>query len=76
MGTLIAAARCSQHEFIPSVGVSLPRSVEVQMPTMPLEFRLEIDHYLVNQWTAEPQQLWRRPDFPGYPLVPLAGLAP
>lgn len=71
-GRLIAVARGSQHEYIPSAGVALPHIIDIQLPTMAMEFRLEIDGYLVNQLVSDPNQLWRRPEFPGYPSVNLA----
>jgi hypothetical protein len=71
-GRLVARARGSEHQYDPAAGVSLPRVIEVQLPTMPLEFRLEVDGYTVNQLVSDPTQLWQRPQFAGYPAIDLA----
>lgn len=71
-GRIIAQTRGSQYEYVESAGVSLPRRIDVQLPTMPMEFTLEVDGYVVNQLTSDPSQLWVRPEYPGYPTVNLA----
>jgi hypothetical protein len=71
-GRLLATASASQHQYLPGVGVSLPREIKVQLPTMPLEFELHVDGYVVNQPTTATPHLWQRPEFPGSPAVNLA----
>lgn len=71
-GRIVALARESQHVHLPEVGVSLPRAVEVQLPTLQLEFQLEIDGYQVNALGTQSDQLWIRPQFPGSQAIDLA----
>jgi hypothetical protein len=70
-GQLLASALASQHRYDPIVGVSLPRQIDIQLPTAQLSFRIEVTDYLINQLTGNPQTLWSLPNIAGYPLVDL-----
>ncbi len=71
-GTLLASAVAMNHQYIPLHGVSLPRRVDVSMPAAELTLSLELPDLQVNSVVGDPQQLWTRPQYGGYPNVDLA----
>ncbi len=75
-GQLIASVFASQHQFDPTIGVSLPHVIDVRLPPPALSLRISVDTYAVNQMYGDPAQLWAMPAFEGYPLIDLAAGAP
>jgi len=74
-GQLLASAASSDYIYDPLNEVSLPRRVEVQIPSAQLAFTLEVEGYLINQLTSDPAQLWSMPQLKGYPYTDLTRLA-
>ncbi len=70
-GQLLASALASKHRYDPINGISLPRKVEIQLPSAQLSFTIQVADYLINQLSGNPQQLWSLPHIDGYPLVDL-----
>lgn len=81
---LIASAVGSRHQYDVKTGVSLPRTVEINLPSMGLAFTLDVSEYVINGPLGDPAQLWAMPRFEGYQAIDLAdprlpranGLAP
>ena len=48
-GRLLASAVASQHRHDPIAGISLPRKVDIQVPTAQLSFTIQVTDYLINQ---------------------------
>ena len=67
----LASAMASGFEYDPNSGASLPRVVEVHLPTAQLNFTLETERHLINQLQGDPNQLWSLPQINGVPLVNL-----
>jgi len=61
-GNHIASAVASHHRYDPGTGVTLPRHIEIQLPTIEMSFTLEVSDYIVNSLTGDPASLWTRPD--------------
>ena len=74
-GRHIASAIASHHRYDPGTGVTLPRHIEVQLPTIEMSFTLEVSDYIVNSLTGDPETLWARPDRNSVPPVDLGRLA-
>lgn len=70
-GQRLAVAIAAQHRHDPLVGVSLPRRVDIQLPTAQLSFTIQVADYLINQPGGNPQQLWSMPQIDGYPPIDL-----
>lgn len=75
-GQLIASVLASQHQYEPSLGVSLPHVIEVRLPPPATSLQIRVQTYAVNQAYSDPAQLWAMPAFQGYPLVDLAAAGP
>lgn len=71
-GGLMAAAIASNHQFDAASGAVLPRQIDVNLPTIPLQFTLHVSGYSVNRLMADPAQLWTMPDPDGAALINLA----
>jgi hypothetical protein len=73
-GELIATSRTSSHEHYPLDGVSLPRKIEVQIPTGGLRFQLDVTRWGINQAAPEGTQLYELPRaaLSSYPFVDIA----
>ncbi len=68
----IASAVAAGFQYDPVNSVSLPRQVEVHLPTSQLRFTLRTERHLVNQIVADNQELWTMPEISGYPYIDLA----
>lgn len=71
-GQLLAVAQASNFQFYPSDGVSLPHTLQIQLPPANLTFQLEISRYLINRLATSPEEVFTRPQIDGYPVVDLA----
>ena len=78
-GTRLASTILSKHRHDPASGVTLPQHVELQWPPAAMSATLELGEVIVNQLPADPQQLFTKPVYNGYPEINLAqpgGLVP
>ena len=75
-GQLLATSITSGHYYDPSLGVTLPRQIDIQLPPAQMAFTLSISGYRVNQLSADGLQLWSMPQKDGHQVVDLARLAP
>ena len=69
---LLAVADLANFTHDPMSGVTLPRTIRIQLPPAGLKFNFEVDSYNVNALTDDPRALWSMPDFPGHALLDLA----
>ena len=74
-GNRVASAVSSHHKYDPAIGVSLPRHIEIELPTIEMQFTLEVSDYIVNRLTGDPAALWTRPDRNEIPPVDLGRIA-
>ncbi|MCA9267421.1 MAG: hypothetical protein KDA41_03075 [Planctomycetales bacterium] len=74
-GRRIASAVASRHRYDSGAGVTLPRHVEVQLPTIEMQFSLDISDYIVNHIAGDPQTLWAMPERTNAEPVNLGALA-
>jgi hypothetical protein len=70
-GREIATAIASQHRHDPTTGVTLPRHVEVNLPTIEMSFKLDVSDYIVNRLSGDPSTLWTMPQRSDVPPVDL-----
>ncbi len=75
-GQLLATALNSQHHYDATFGISLPRRIDIQLPTAGLAFTLEVESFALNQLGSDPAQLFAQPDVPGVQVISLAHVAP
>ena len=74
-GNRVASAVSSHHRYDPATGVSLPRHVEIELPTIDMRFTLEVSDYIVNRLTGDPATIWTRPERNQIPPVALGRIA-
>ena len=72
---LLASAAASDFNYYPEHGVSLPRSVQIELPPANRQFSLTIDNHVINQNHVDPVQMWSLPKPPGAELVDLNNLS-
>ncbi len=60
-GARIASAVASHHRYDKINGVTLPRHVEIELPTIEMSFALDISDYIVNHISGDPATLWTMP---------------
>jgi hypothetical protein len=70
-GQEIATAIASQHRHDPTTGVTLPRHVEVSLPTIEMAFKLDISDYIINRLSGDPSTLWTMPQRSEVPPIDL-----
>lgn len=73
-GELIASSRTSNHEHYPLDGVSLPRRIEVQVPSGGLRFQLDVTRWTINQPASAGPSYYEMPReaMAEYPFVDIA----
>src|SRR5262249_49488562 len=71
-GQLLAVARTSRFVHDPATGAALPRSIDVQWPTVQMSFHLDVVNWLVNTIPQDNFAFWAKPEYAGYPNVDLA----
>ena len=74
-GSRVASAIASHHRYDPGTGVTLPRHIEFELPTIEMSFTLEVSDYIVNRLTGDPETLWTRPKRNQVPPVDLGRIA-
>jgi hypothetical protein len=73
---LLASAFATGFQFDPVTGASLPRVVQVRLPSTRMNFTLETQQHQINQLAGDPAQLWTVPQISGVPLVDLNNPGP
>jgi hypothetical protein len=73
---LLASALAAGFQFDPVTGASLPRVVQVRLPSTGMNFTLETQQHQINQLLGDPAQLWSVPQISGVPLVDLNNPGP
>ena len=73
-GRRIASAVASHHQYDATTGVTLPRHVEVQLPTIEMAFTLDVSDYMINRLTGDPATLWAMPHRSEVPPVNLGAI--
>ena len=71
-GQRLATAVLSKHQRDNASGVTLPRHIEITWPPTQFELHLDLTDLQINRLDASPQQLFTRPEYPGYKDVDLA----
>lgn len=71
-GSLLATASLSQHSRDPATGIIMPRRVQVRWPPAQFEMTIEFYDLAINRVVGDPQELYTKPTYPGYPDVDLA----
>lgn len=66
----VASVRTSNHYLDALSGAYLPKRIDVEWPVASLAFSIVVERYQVNQPLGE--DLWTKPDQPGYQNVNLA----
>lgn len=70
---LLASALASDFYYDPAQQVSLPRNVEINLPTANIHFTMNTPQHQINQLSADPAQLWSMPQPSGYDPYDLGG---
>ena len=68
----LASALATGFQYDQTHGVSLPRQVQISLPSNQLTFTLQTQQHIINQLSGDPAQLWTLPQISGYPYVNLA----
>ncbi|NOY41917.1 MAG: hypothetical protein GXP26_08785 [Planctomycetes bacterium] len=74
-GTLVASSRALSHRYYPTMGVSLPQQIELNLPAAQLALTIDVGAVILNQAGSSPE-LWRLPAISGYPQVDLGTALP
>jgi hypothetical protein len=71
-GNRLASALLSRHQRDGTTGITLPRHVELHLPTMQLQIGIELKDEQINRLQSSQSDLWLKPTYPGYTEVDLA----
>ena len=71
-GNRLATALLSRHLRDGTTGITLPRHVELHLPTMHLEMTIDLKDEQINRLLPSQTDLWVKPTFNGYTEVDLA----
>ncbi|MDZ4817609.1 MAG: hypothetical protein SGJ20_01410 [Planctomycetota bacterium] len=71
-GDRLATATTSDHIRDGLSGVNLPRKIEIDWPMTNMRFTITVASWLINSLPAEQNNLWVKPEIPGFPDVDLA----
>lgn len=74
-GTLLASSRAKSHRYYPGIGVSLPQSIEVNLPVAQLSLSIDVGTVSLNALPNNPA-LWTLPNMSGYPQIDLGAAPP
>ena len=72
-GVMLAVATTSGHRYDPQTGTTIPRRIDVDLPSVSVAFTLHLHDVQINPLRLQPA-LWEKPEFPGYPVVDLNDL--
>jgi len=73
-GMPLATAQLSKHMRDITSGAIMPHHVDIQCPPAKFEISLDLGDVEINHVDGNPQELWTKPDYPGFPNVDLATL--
>ena len=62
----------SRHRRDGTTGITLPRHVELHLPTMQLQIGIDLKDEQINRLQASQADLWVKPSYPGYTEFDLA----
>ncbi len=71
-GNRLATALLSRHQRDGTTGITLPRHVELHLPTMHLEMAIELKDEQINRLLPSQTDLWIKPNYSGYTEIDLA----
>ncbi|HTU26810.1 MAG TPA: hypothetical protein VMF30_15485 [Pirellulales bacterium] len=71
-GNRLATAVLSRHQRDGTTGITLPRHVELDLPTRQMQIGLELKDLQINRLQPSQADLWTKPSYPGYTEVDLA----
>ncbi|HEY1785751.1 MAG TPA: hypothetical protein VGG30_09395, partial [Pirellulales bacterium] len=71
-GNRLASALLSRHQRDGTTGITLPRHVDLHLPTMQLQIGIDLKDLQINRLQPSQSDLWIKPNPPGYPEVDLA----
>jgi len=69
---LLASAVMSRHVRDQATGVTLPRAITIKWPPAKFELNVDITDVQVNGQLGNPQELFSKPQYPGYNELDLA----
>jgi hypothetical protein len=69
---LLASAVMSRHSRDQATGVTLPRAITIKWPPAKFELNVDITDVQINTQLGNPQELFAKPQFPGYTELDLA----
>jgi hypothetical protein len=75
-GQPLARALLRDHRRDPLHHVTLPRTIELEWPSMQISLTLSLRDLEVNLPLGDSPQLWAKPSYAGYPEIDLAQGAP
>jgi hypothetical protein len=70
-GQRIASALTSDYYRDMAANVSLPRTIDIQLPATQMNMKIRVGSWRVNALDASAAPLWQMPDYPGFPPVDL-----
>jgi hypothetical protein len=71
-GNRLASALLSRHQRDGTTGITLPRHVELHLPTMLLQIGIDLKDEQINRLQPSQADLWLKPNYPGYTEIDLA----
>ena len=73
-GSLVATATASDYRYDPLNGVSLPRRIQIEIPSANPVSSLTVDlgSVAINQLVGDPAELWSMPQYAGHAAMNLA----
>lgn len=71
-GNRLASAQLSRHQRDGTTGITLPRHVELHLPTMQLQIGIELKDEQINRLQPSQADLFLKPTYPGYTEIDLA----
>ena len=71
-GSLLASSRMSRHKHDASTGTTMPQHVEIQLPTMHMDFGIDLNELQINSIVSGQTDQWTMPSIPGVAAVDLA----
>lgn len=74
-GTLLASAVSRSHQYYPTLGVSMPQEIELNLPLAHMALAIDVGTVQLNQLADNPA-LWQLPVLSGYQQINLGTAAP
>ena len=74
-GSLLASSRARSHRYYPGAGVSLPQTIDINLPAAQMALSIDVGTVQMNSVPANPA-LWSLPAISGYPQIDLGAAPP